>query len=242
MSFHYEERLSDSPHIRTIWQTQSDGDGCYLAVADGSWDLLVVRRGGEVRVEVAGPATRVAPIVYHQGTNYLGIRFAVGTFMPHLPPGHLVDEVLVLRKATSESFWLDDTVSRIPEYEHVETFVARLARGRLLVRDEAVQAVVQGDPSALSPRSVQRHFVRATGLTQAAHRQIERARRAADLLRAGVPILDAVHALGYADQAHLTRALKRHCGRTPAWIARAYAPEGPSRLVPAEQISGSRAP
>jgi hypothetical protein len=224
MSFLYEDRPSDSPYVRTIWHTQSENDGCYMASADGSWDLLVVRQGGDVRVEFAGPATRVAPIAYREGSEYLGIRFAVGTFMPHLPPGHLVDEVLVLRKATSDSFWLDDAVSRIPEYEHVETFVERLVRSRLLLRDEAVQAVVQGDTSALSQRSVQRHFLRATGLTPGAHCQIERARHAATLLRAGVPILDAVDALGYADQSHMTRALKRCMGQTPAQLARGNKP------------------
>lgn len=220
MSFSYEDRLSDSPYIRTIWRTQTDGGGCYMAAADESWDLLVVRQGGEARVEYAGPATRAAPIIYTQGSEYLGIRFAVGAFMPHLPPGHLVDEVCVLRKATGKSFWLDDMVSPIPEFEHVETFVERLVRGRLLRHDAAVQEIVQGHTLALSPRSMQRHFRRATGLTPGMHRQIERARQAMALLEAGIPIRDAAHAAGYADQPHMSRALKRCIGRTPACIAR----------------------
>lgn len=224
MSFVYEERGSDSPYVRTIWHTHSESTGCHLAVADGSWDLLVVRQGDDVHVEMAGPATRAAPIAYQQGAEYLGIRFAVGAFLPHLPPGHLVDAVLVLPRATGDSFWLDDTVFPLPTYEYVEAFVERLVRGRLLMRDDAVWAVERGDAAALSPRSVQRHYVCATGLTPGAHRQIERARGAAALLQQGVSILDTVDAMGYADQAHMTRALKRCTGRTPALLAQTHKP------------------
>ncbi|HEY7188109.1 MAG TPA: helix-turn-helix domain-containing protein [Vicinamibacterales bacterium] len=46
-------------------------------------------------------------------------------------------------------------------------------------------------------------------------------RRAARLLRAGVPIVDVVHGAGYFDQAHLTRAFKHLIGQTPADVARA---------------------
>ena len=35
------------------------------------------------------------------------------------------------------------------------------------------------------------------------------------MLRHGVSILDVTHELGYADQAHLTRDLKRLTGYTP---------------------------
>ena len=35
------------------------------------------------------------------------------------------------------------------------------------------------------------------------------------MLQRGVPILDVTHDLGYADQAHLTRDLKRLTGYTP---------------------------
>jgi methylphosphotriester-DNA--protein-cysteine methyltransferase len=40
------------------------------------------------------------------------------------------------------------------------------------------------------------------------------------LLRQGASILDTVYQAGYFDQPHLTRALKRFTGQTPAQIAR----------------------
>ena len=69
-------------------------------------------------------------------------------------------------------------------------------------------------------RSAQRRFLRATGLTHGAHRQIERARHATNLLTRGMGILDAVHEAGYFDQAHLTRSFKRLIGQTPGQVVR----------------------
>ena len=71
----------------------------------------------------------------------------------------------------------------------------------------------------VTTRTEQRRVLRATGLTLGAIHQIERARRAAYLLKKGTPILDVVHEAGYYDQAHLTRSLQRFIGQSPARIA-----------------------
>ena len=47
-------------------------------------------------------------------------------------------------------------------------------------------------------------------------RQIARAREAAARLRTGEAIADVAYELGYADQSHLTRDVKRLTGYTPA--------------------------
>lgn len=124
-----------------------------------------------------------------------------------------------LPEATRTSFWLHGSAWQFPNYDNVETFVDRLVRDDLLVRDPVVDAVLQDQLKDLSLRSVQRRFLRATGLTQGAVRQIERAREAAALLEQGVSILDIVHLAGYADQLHLTRSLKRLIGQTPSQIS-----------------------
>ena len=54
----------------------------------------------------------------------------------------------------------------------------------------------------------------ATGLTQGAVRQIERARMAAQLLAAGDTAADVVAKLEYFDEPHLARALRSYVGRT----------------------------
>jgi methylphosphotriester-DNA--protein-cysteine methyltransferase len=98
--------------------------------------------------------------------------------------------------------------------------VQRLARCGAIACDPAVGAAISGDRQALTLRSVQRHFLHATGMTHSRFRQIERARFAVDLLRSGSPILDVVHDAGYFDQAHLTRSLRQLTGQTPVKILR----------------------
>jgi methylphosphotriester-DNA--protein-cysteine methyltransferase len=103
----------------------------------------------------------------------------------------------------------------------------------MLAHDPVVEAALQGYPveKTLTIRTVQRHFLGATGLTQAAIHQIERAHRAAELLQRGVSILDTVHQAGYSDQPHLTKSLKRLLGRTPAQLAGIRNPQARTRGV-----------
>jgi AraC-like DNA-binding protein len=84
-----------------------------------------------------------------------------------------------------------------------------------------VRAVLANRPLDISSRTVQRRFLRATGLTRGTFEQIERAKQATTLLQKGSSIADATLVAGYADQPHLTRSLKRFVGFTPAQIYRA---------------------
>jgi methylphosphotriester-DNA--protein-cysteine methyltransferase len=89
----------------------------------------------------------------------------------------------------------------------------------LITFDPVVVKALQGEPAALSQRSVERRVRRATGLTLGAIKQIDRAYQATALLDAGAAISDVVTQAGYADQAHLTRSLRRFMGQTPGQIA-----------------------
>ena len=122
--------------------------------------------------------------------------------------------------AEDGSFVLEGSRWQLPDLDNAEAYVARLASRGAIAREESVEAVLRGGDQSLSSRSVQRHFRRTTGMTHGQFRQIQRARHATNLLRAGAPILDAVHEAGYFDQAHMTRSLKVLIGQTPASIAR----------------------
>lgn len=109
-----------------------------------------------------------------------------------------------------------------PDFENADTFVARLLRRGLLVHDPVVPAMLRGEVDGRSLRTAQRHVLGATGLSHRAIVQIERARHATQLLRAGLSILDVVHEAGYYDQAHLTRSLTHRIGQTPLAVARRH--------------------
>ncbi len=141
--------------------------------------------------------------------------------MPHLPPSIVRDGREVrLPEATSTSFWLNGPAWQFPDYDNAETFVNRLVRDGLLVRDDIVDAVLQNQRKDVSLRSIQRRFLQAVGLTHSTVRQMERARFAKAHLQHGISIADTIEQAGYFDQPHLTRSLKRFIGRTPAQIVR----------------------
>jgi hypothetical protein len=231
MIFTFEERPSDSSFVERIWRTQSERAGDFLSVAASHWEMVVSRYHGETTVTVRGPETKPTPLhVTLVGGEFFGIIFKLGTVLPYLPASALVDGDVDLPDASSKSFWLNGSAWEFPGYDNADTFVNRLVREDLLVRDPIVESVLRGEPQELSLRSVQRHFLQATGLTQGSIRQIERARRATILLQQGISIPDTVDQAGYADQAHLTRSLKHFIGKTPAQIIRKDSPEQMSLL------------
>jgi AraC-like DNA-binding protein len=217
----FEERPSDSPLVERVWRCRSERAGTFLSVAANHFEMAVTRHRGRTFLTLRGPETRATTADCPADGEWLGIRFTLGTFMPQLPPAHLIDRRdVTLGDATSHSFWLNGSAWDYPDFENADTFVERLIRKGLIVRDTSVAATLRGDARSLSLRSTQRHFLHATGLTQSTARQIERARHATNLLREGATILDTVHAAGYFDQAHLTRSLRYRVGQTPAAIAR----------------------
>ncbi len=221
MEFVFDGRSSDSPFVERIWRTQSERTGTFISQAETHSEIVVTKYEGKTTLTVRGPETKTTPLeVQWTGAEFFGIVFKLGAFMPHLPPANVMDRRdLNLPEATSKSFWLHGSAWQFPNYDNADTFVDRL------VREPIVEAALLGQLKDLSLRSIQRRFLRATGLSHNTVYQIERARRAMALLQQGVPILDTVDQAGYADQPHLTRSLKRYMGQTPAQILRLPQPE-----------------
>jgi hypothetical protein len=220
MTFALESRAAASPFVQEIWRARSERAGDFVSMAASHWELVVTRHPEEgTTLTVRGPATVATPLSYSAGGEWCGIRLRLGTSIPLFPVGTLVDRAVTLPAARSHTFWLHGAAWPFPEYEHADAFIDRLVNDGLLVRDPVVADVVQGYLPDLSLRTVQRRFKQATGLTPNTVRQIDRARQAMTLLQHGVSILDVVHQVGYYDQPHLTRALKRWLGQTPGQIA-----------------------
>jgi hypothetical protein len=223
MGLVFESRTAESPLAAQIWRAHSESAGAFMSVASCDWQLVVTSRNGKVMaLTVRGPETRPTPLDFGPGCEWWGIRFRPGTIMPRLPLHQLVDKDVDLSTGGGRTFWLDGAAWEIPDHEHADAFIQRLSRTGVLVRDPVVDAALRGQSIDVTPRSAQRRFMRATGLTHGTIRQIHRAERAMALLRNGTPILDVVHDAGYHDQAHLTRSMKRWFGHTPAQIGRLH--------------------
>ncbi|MBK8902672.1 MAG: helix-turn-helix transcriptional regulator [Anaerolineaceae bacterium] len=216
--FDFEGRPSDSPLVEAIWSTRSLDDGSFVSSADTYWEMVIARYRGELSITMRGPETQAKRASFHKDTEFFGIVFKHGSFMPHLPVSRLVNEDVHLPKAVTGAFWLHSAAWEMPSFETADDFVARLVREEMLVFDPVVGAVLENRPLDMSLRTVQRRFLRATGLTRGTFDQIERAKQAAALLQKGASIADAIFQAGYADQPHLTRSLKRFMGHTPGQI------------------------
>ena len=217
-------RGSDSPYVESIMHGRTLSDDSPTRPAECQWHMVFVRKDGEVRAVFVGPWTTAGVAHYAEGAEILWIKFKLGAFMPHLPAGRFRDTETVLPSASNRSFWLKGSAWEFPHHENAETFVDRLVRNGVLVRDPLVDTVLRDRLQGLSARTVRYRFLRATGLSQSRIRQIERAQQAATLLQRGNPISDAVHEVGYFDQPHLTRSLKKWIGHTPAQILRSSGP------------------
>jgi Helix-turn-helix domain len=238
--FRFEVSRPDSSYAQRVWRTTSEPVEAFISVADCHWEMVVTRQRGRTSLTVHGPETRATAAPIPEGAEFFGIQFRLGAFMPGLPVGRLVDGSLTLPAATGRSFWLNGAAWEYPTYEDADVFLRRLAGQGLLVRDAVVGEALEGHARDRSERSVQRRVLRATGLTQGTIRQIERALRAAELLERGVPIVDTVALAGYADQAHLTRSLRRFVGQTPGQIVRAHGRPGVAPVQDSSRWAGVR--
>lgn len=215
-------RPAESSFGEMIWNAHSLRAGSFTSQAASTWEIVFTKFEGKTLIAVRGPETKASRAEFPADAEFWGITFKLGAFMPHLPVKALLDrQDMILPEASRNSFWLHGSAWELPTADNADIFINRLARQGLLVRDPVVDAALQGQPPTLSPRSMQYRMLQATGLTHKTIQQIERARRAADLLKRGTPILDAAFQLGYFDQAHLTHSLKRFIGQTPAQIAHA---------------------
>ena len=216
---HFEDRASDHPFVEKAWRCRSERAGSFLSVAANNFEMALTRLRGKSFLTLRGPETTATTLDCPAEGEWMGIRFKIGTFMPRFLPGSLRGHNdVTLPPATGHSFWLNGSALDYPDFDNAETFVKRLAKSGILSHDLSVDDTLWRRTGELSLRSAQRHFKRSIGVTYATFRQIERARYATTLLREGVPILDVVSSVGYFDQAHLTRSLRRFIGETPAKI------------------------
>ena len=220
MTARRETRGSDSPLVERITQVTYDGSVKEWTTPDGCWDIVVMRRAGRTTVLQTGLISRPVLLANEAGDSYLAISFKPGVFAARTPAADMLDRGLVRPLVSARSFAMDSETLEVPSFENAEGLVDRLVRRGVLARDELVESAAAGRPRAISPRSMQRHFLAALGMTPKQLSQIQRACRAVELLGGGMAPATVAAELGYSDQPHLTRSLKAIMGKTPGDLTR----------------------
>ena len=214
----WEQRGSASPEIRTVWRAFADEAADYTDEASEHWGLSFIRRADRsCAAELAGPRIESLPIRSRVAESYWGVELAAHVVIPGVDKALLRGTIAELPIADGQ-VTIGGRTYPIPRWEDVETFVARLLADGVLVADADILRALGGDDRRLSRRSWQRRFSSVTGLRRKEIERLGRSRRAYRLLSEGVPPAEIAAAVGYSDQPHLTRDLRRIRGETPARI------------------------
>lgn len=208
-----------SPVVQSVTHTTFTDDGSVLLPPDGCWDFAILKSARGTIVLRTGLTTAAVTHEVAAGDEILSISFKASSYMSLMPGERMRDEGVVLSAIGRDRFWLGSDVLEIPTFETVDGFVAKLLRNGIVESNGLVASVVSGHPMAMTERTLQRHFLKTTGVTYKTFTQIERAQKALALLQQGRPAADVAFALGYADQSHMIRSLKAIMGQTPGQVA-----------------------
>jgi len=222
--FAIDEWGSDSGLVEKAWRCHSVPEPAFMSIAVSRWHVAVTSQPDVTQLTIRGPETRATVTPIPANAEFFGIVFGLGTFMPAMPPACLVDTTVELPAATPNSVWLEGSRWEIPTPGNADVFVDRLVREGLIVRDPAVAQWFQDDVDGVSARTIQRRMIHATGLTRNTIRQIARAEMAVEALGGGRSPQHVATLLGYADQAHFTRAFTATTGCPPGEFRRSVFP------------------
>ena len=209
-----------SPVVKSVTHTTFSEDTSVQFRPDGCWDFAILKSAHGIAVLRTGLTTTTVTHQAAAGDEILAINFKASSYMSLMPGEDMRDQGVVLEAIGPDRFWLGTDVLEIPSFDNVDGFVAKLLRNSIVEENRLVASVVSGHPMAMSERTMQRHFLKTTGVTYKTFTQIERAQKALALLQQGRPAADVAFALGYADQPHMIRSVKAIMGATPARAAR----------------------
>lgn len=216
MSQKHTSRTSPHPWIDTVWQTVCLTDGIYKATPDGSWDLILsVAPDGTPFVFLTGQATDPVEVPYEAGEHSVVISFAAHLYLaddPEVRTGAAI-RVLPVEGAT---FQLGDLRLPLPSFVDAEALVDAMIAAGALRSDDVVARAFSDTPKAASKRSVQQHFKATTGITQKDFQLIRRAQEAVRRLKAGESPAGVAAELGYTDQPHMIKSIKKIMGTVPS--------------------------
>jgi hypothetical protein len=207
--------------LRRVWTGRCDSPTDFSSIASIGPGIGFAHIGGVTTVHLRGPVTKAATLSCPPDSEYFGVDFRLGAYLPMFPPAGLTDgQDCVLPRLPDGRILLAGRAWEVPTPQNVDVFIDRLERAGLVVVDPMIEELWHGGVRGVPERTAQGRFVRAVGLSRRTLQVIARARYAARRLRAGAAIADVVTDAGYYDQPQLTRSLRRLIGHTPVDVAR----------------------
>jgi AraC-like DNA-binding protein len=225
--------------VSHYWLSRNNSESTYVALPDGSVDIVIEASSVAARSWVYGSTTARTEIPLVTNVDYLGVRFAPGqsrhfirAAARELTDAHESTHGLLAFSldAVSSALTDDRVFSRIdslieshlsavlPTDSSIDRIIRRIGMMHGTERIEEIASL-----AGWSRRHLERVFLETVGVSAKFFSMIARANFAQGLLRSSMhPSLAQVAIdAGYADQSHMSRDFRRLTGQSPCAIAEA---------------------
>jgi AraC-like DNA-binding protein len=216
MSYDFTRRASPHRWIDSVWRFSFHDNGIYRATPDGCWRLfLLLTPDCDPRVVIVGQRATRVDVPHLAGEQVVAIAFAGHVHFADEAEPPTGAEVRFLPVRGGE-FDIKGLMLPLPTFANAEEIVDAMAMNRVLTSNHLVAQALNDRLKDTPQRTLQHHFKRSTGITQKDFRLIRRAQEAVRRLKAGGNGADVAAELGYADQPHMIKSIKRIMGYLPS--------------------------
>jgi hypothetical protein len=214
----WRERTPDLESIATVWACRSAVVMQRIVPANPCISIILVKSDASAEVILRGPETKPRSEILLPGYTWIGIRLRPGVQLKNFPIQQLTDSFRILPADSNGQFQFEGTLLHFPDFNNAERLIEQMhdlgyLNGKVLDDQEFPK-------QDMSSKSYSRFVKRSTGLSPYKLHQLQRITEALRLLRQGMPAATVASELGFADQAHLTRAAKQFLGHTPKELLR----------------------
>lgn len=210
---YWKERSSELEAIDSVWTGIASEITPRTVLADPCTSIILVKGGDNSEVILRGPETQPRGDILLPGYTWIGIRLKPGVRLKNFPAQQFADKFRTLPASRNGQFEFEGTLLQFPDFESVEKLIQQMYNLGYL---SGTPLNSQVEPrQGMSAKTHSRYIKRITGLSPYKLHQLQRMAEALRLLRQGTPAATVASQLGFADQAHLTRAAKQFLGHTP---------------------------
>jgi AraC-like DNA-binding protein len=235
----YSPSIRNQRFVESLWISESPVEAINRVLPDGCTDIILPTaeqgRGSFSGSYFVGPMTMAECVNIQPDTCLVGIRFRPGTLLKsnHLPVS-LRDQTIPVPLEYSSflsSLQTRHRYSALNLIDDLEHWITHLAQDNEFIRDPEVDCVLealQDNPATplhsfyqslnVSPRTIERRFLKMVGMTPKFFARVQRHLCAANALSITdnpLSLSALAQNLHYADQAHFIRDFTSLAGITP---------------------------
>lgn len=193
--------------VLETWRFTAADSRSAIVIPDGCRDIIMSISPDELPTwRITDLDAQIRKVCINQGVRLVGMR---------LRPGTQIDENQLLMSTTACGHDEQAIRGRVNDFCHLSCAVAEALE---CLRSQPRTVAKAAQWLGVSPRTLQRLLICQTGRTPSFWLQLARVRQAARSLQNSISLAEVAHIHGYADQAHMSRDIKRWLGLSPTHL------------------------